>query len=212
MDFTKEQLSELICKHSEKENGLQDLMEIMIESMMVTERREYLHEDGLPGDKGNGFRVGHTYGQGRTLTFRIPRDRYGNFHPRILAVLRSQEEECLDTCFSSDMYGIPSELNRESKVGNGLMLLDDDRMSSSLFNKMVCICKNETIDYHLYYHPWMEKKGINAYSIANNYPGLPVGSVLLPCSAMHTPLEMMSLQDIEQEEHLLYSFIVSMKL
>ena len=69
-------------------------MEIMIESMMVAGRREYLREDGLPGDKGNGFRMGHTYGQGRTLTFRIPRDRYGNFHPRILAVLRSQEEEC----------------------------------------------------------------------------------------------------------------------
>ena len=89
-----EQLSEVLCKHAERENGLQDLMEIMIESMMVAERREYLREDGLPGDKGNGFRIGHTYGQGRTLTFRIPRDRYGNFHPRILAVLRSQEEEC----------------------------------------------------------------------------------------------------------------------
>ena len=57
--------------------------------MMVVERREYLREDGLPGDKGKGFRMGHTYGQGRSLTFRIPRYRYGNFHPRILAVLRS---------------------------------------------------------------------------------------------------------------------------
>ena len=28
------------------------------------------------------------------MTFRIPRDRYGNFHPRILAILRDQEEEC----------------------------------------------------------------------------------------------------------------------
>ena len=35
MDFTKEQLSELICKHSEKENGLHDLMEIMLESLMI---------------------------------------------------------------------------------------------------------------------------------------------------------------------------------
>ena len=26
------------------------------------------------------------------MTFRIPRDRYGNFHPRILAILRDQEE------------------------------------------------------------------------------------------------------------------------
>ena len=39
MEFTKEQLSELICKHTEKENGLQDLMEIMLESLMVPERR-----------------------------------------------------------------------------------------------------------------------------------------------------------------------------
>ena len=29
MDFTKEQLSEVLCKHVERENGLQDLMEIM---------------------------------------------------------------------------------------------------------------------------------------------------------------------------------------
>lgn len=47
MDFIKEQLFEVLCKHAERENGLQDLMEIMIESMMVAERREYLHEDGL---------------------------------------------------------------------------------------------------------------------------------------------------------------------
>ena len=35
MKFTKEQISELICKHAQKENGLHDLMEIMLESMMV---------------------------------------------------------------------------------------------------------------------------------------------------------------------------------
>lgn len=33
MGFTKKQLSELICKHLE--NGLHDLMEIMLESLMV---------------------------------------------------------------------------------------------------------------------------------------------------------------------------------
>ena len=32
MTFTKEQLSELMCKHAERENGLHDLMEIMLES------------------------------------------------------------------------------------------------------------------------------------------------------------------------------------
>ena len=54
MEFTKEQLSELICKYTEKENGLHDLMEIMLESLMVSERREYLQEEGLARNKCNG--------------------------------------------------------------------------------------------------------------------------------------------------------------
>lgn len=92
MDLTKLQLSELMCKHAAKGNGLHDLLEIMLESMMVAERGEFLAEN--PGNKGNGYRPGTTYGQGRKLEFRIPRDRYGNFHPQILAILRDQEEEC----------------------------------------------------------------------------------------------------------------------
>ena len=92
MDLTKLQLSELMCKHASKGNGLHDLMEIMLESMMVAERGEFLADN--PGNKGNGYRPGSNYGQGRKLEFRIPRDRYGNFHPQILAILRDQEEEC----------------------------------------------------------------------------------------------------------------------
>lgn len=71
---------------------LHDLMEITLESMMVAERGEFLAKN--PGNKGNGYRPGHSYGQGKKLEFRIPRDRYGNFHPQILAILRDQEEEC----------------------------------------------------------------------------------------------------------------------
>ncbi len=92
MKFTKEQISELMCKHAQKENGLHDLMEIMLESMMVAGRDEFLSENQW--DKGSGYRPGHTYGHGKKLEFRIPRDRYGSFHPRILATLRDQEEEC----------------------------------------------------------------------------------------------------------------------
>ena len=61
---------------------------------MLSERKEYLNKEGLRGNKCNGFRPGRTYGHGRTLNFRIPRDRYGNFHPCILAILREQEDEC----------------------------------------------------------------------------------------------------------------------
>ena len=64
----------------------------MLESMMVAERGEFLAVN--PGNKVNGYRPGCTYGKGRKLEFRIPRDRYGNFHPQILAILRDQKEEC----------------------------------------------------------------------------------------------------------------------
>ena len=88
MDFTKAQILELIRKHAEKENGFLDLLEIMLESMMVAERSEFLSEDH--GNKGKGYRLGYTYGHGRCLKFRIPRDRYGNFHPRVLTILRTR--------------------------------------------------------------------------------------------------------------------------
>ena len=60
MEFTKEQISSLICKHAEKKNGLHDIFEFMLESMMIAERSEYLRESS--GNKGNGYRPGHTYG------------------------------------------------------------------------------------------------------------------------------------------------------
>lgn len=49
---------------------------------MVSEHRKYPHEEDAAGNKCNAYRPGHTYGHRHTLTFRIPRDRYGNFHPR----------------------------------------------------------------------------------------------------------------------------------
>lgn len=42
-------------------------MEIMLESLMESERREYLQEEGISGNKCNVYRPGRTYGHGRTL-------------------------------------------------------------------------------------------------------------------------------------------------
>lgn len=104
LSFTKEQLSEVMCKHAEKENGLHDLLEIMLKSLMVAERGEFLREQE-DRNKGNGYRLGHTYGHGRKLEFRIPRDRFGNFHLKILAILWDQEEECEKLAFTVYVNG-----------------------------------------------------------------------------------------------------------
>ncbi len=59
-------------------------MELMIESMMMAERREFLSYS--EGNKGNDFRRGRSYGQGRVLEFRIPCDHYRTFIPLPLRV------------------------------------------------------------------------------------------------------------------------------
>lgn len=91
MNLAKEQIFEQMSKHSEKKNGLHDLMEFIIERIMLAEHGEYLKDN--KSDKGNGFRPIFSFGTRHKLEFRIPRTRYGGFYPQILAILRDQEEE-----------------------------------------------------------------------------------------------------------------------
>ena len=135
--FTKEQLSEVMCKHAEKENGLHDLLEIMLESLMVAERSEFLHKQE-DHNKGNGFRFGHTYGHGRKLEFRIPRDRFGNFHPKILAILRNQEEECEKLAGSLYTKGLT-----QSQVGQVFDEIYGEHYSKSSISRMIDYVRKE---------------------------------------------------------------------
>ena len=130
MDFTKEQLSEVFVKHFDRGKGLQDLMELMIESMMRAERREFL--DYQPGNQGNGYRQGKSYGQGRVMEFRIPRDRYGNFHPTILAILKDQEVECEQLASSLYCKGLT-----QSQVGEVFGEVYGTRYSKASISRMI---------------------------------------------------------------------------
>lgn len=148
MLLTKEQISEQMRKHALKKNGLHDLMEIMLESMMVAERGEFLSEN--PGNKGNGYRPGHSYGQGKKLEFRIPRDRYGNFHPQILAILRDQEEECDRLAGVLYTKGLTQE-----QVGDVFEQIYGDHYSKSSVSRMVACVRTQVSD-------WLER-GLEAY-------------------------------------------------
>ena len=141
MVLTKEQISELMCKHAEREHGLHDLFEIMLESMMVAEQSEYLKAAG-DGNKGNGYRLGHTYGQGHKLEFRIPRDRYGNFHPQILAVLKNQEEECDRLAGALYSKGLT-----QSQVGDIFDEIYGEHYSKSSISRMIQYMREEVSEW-----------------------------------------------------------------
>lgn len=105
-------------------------MEIMLESVMLSEHREFL--DGYPSNKGNGLRQGRSYGQGKVLEFRIPRDRYGNFHPKILALLRDQENECERLAGSLYCRGMT-----QSQVGEVFGEIYGEQYSKASISRMI---------------------------------------------------------------------------
>ena len=47
MKYTKEQISEIISKHVEQRNGINDLLSIMLESMMLAERGALPSEESV---------------------------------------------------------------------------------------------------------------------------------------------------------------------
>ena len=176
MNFTKVQISELMRKHAEKENGLHDLMEIILESMMVAERGEFLRDN--PTNKGNGYRPGHTYGQGKRPEFRIPRDRYGNFHPQILAILRDREEECDRLAGVLYTKGLTQE-----QVGDVFDRIYGQHYSKSSISRMVECVRTQV-------NEWLER-GLESY-----YPVIFVDCVHIKihrkrsvsCEAFHVAL------------------------
>ena len=96
MNYTKEQISEIISKHAEQRNGINDLLSIMLESMMMAERGEFLREDAK-GNKGNGFRPR----VGRRLSLTCVAlchlvQRKDSLHPSQFSLVKGLRECCLE--------------------------------------------------------------------------------------------------------------------
>ena len=103
LNLSKSQLQNVINDHIQKENGLNDLFSLLLNGLMVSERRTFLSEDQTEGNKGNGYRSASRSGIGSKLQLQIPRDRMGVFKPIILGLLNEKEEQIKDLCF--ELYG-----------------------------------------------------------------------------------------------------------
>ena len=130
MNFTKVQLQTLIGNHIQRENGLNEVLEMTLNALMKAERREHLEAED--DDKGNGYRPGKVYGNGKLLELRIPRDRNGNFYPKVLAMLRAQQAET-DRMVSA-LYG---KGLTQTQIGEVFDELYGRHYSSSSISRMI---------------------------------------------------------------------------
>lgn len=103
MNLTKKQIQEELSKFLDKKNGLNDVLQMMLNAMMLSERKAFLEEDTSLDNKANGYRLGKVFGYGTQIELKIPRDRQSEFMPVILALFRDQEKHLKEISF--DLYG-----------------------------------------------------------------------------------------------------------
>jgi len=102
MTLTKIQIQEQLNKLAAK-CGINELLNLMLNALMYTERKAFLERQEQQKNKGNGYRKTLARGYGKVLELHIPRDRFGQFKPLIQALLKEEEEMIKSLCF--ELYG-----------------------------------------------------------------------------------------------------------
>lgn len=148
MNLTKKQTEEVISNFLEKENGLNTVLEMMLNAMMYSERQSFLSEGA--NNKGNGYRTGNVFGFGKQIELRIPRDRQSSFIPTILALFRDQESYLKEVSFQMYSKGLTtrdiSEV-METIYGTHYSKSKISNISQSFYGQMEA-WRNRDLDSH----------------------------------------------------------------
>lgn len=107
MNFTHQQISELLLDIANSENGTNLLFQMTLDTFMKSERN--LHQTENPSDYANGFRQRKARGYGKEIVLKVPRTRSGTFYPVLLSVLRDEDEEHRKLIFSLYKKGLTTE-------------------------------------------------------------------------------------------------------
>lgn len=150
MDFTQEQISEIITKLAREEGGFRKVMTLTLESLMKAERALWNEEHS---DISNGFRPRRVFGDGRMLEIQVPRTRQGNFYPMLLATLKDQQEESQKLVYQLYRQGLTTE-----QIGETFELIYGKHYSNSQVSYLMQEARSE-IRY------WMQRTLDNYYPI-----------------------------------------------
>jgi len=100
LHFTQEQVTKILSEVASQDEGFNRVLQLSLEALMRAERE--LH-NSTKRDVSNGYRWRKAIGKQKQLRLQVPRTRYHQFYPVILAVLKDQEEEMREVAFK--LYG-----------------------------------------------------------------------------------------------------------
>ncbi|WP_371189940.1 IS256 family transposase [Thalassotalea ponticola] len=133
----------------EKPGGLNQVLELALNSFMKAERTEYLRAS--QGNKGNGYRQVSGLGIGSALSLQVPRDRLNQFKPWILNVMKEQSDTLNELCFELYAKGLTTrdiESVTESIYGQKLTRSAVSRITKSLYKEMEDFRKQKLCEYY----------------------------------------------------------------
>ncbi len=109
-----------------------------------------------------------------------------------------------DVTFATDQPGVEPKLVGDIRLGGGPVIARGPNMSPVVFDLLVNTAKKLSIPYQV--EGISRATGTDANSIQVNRAGVATGLVSVPLRYMHTPVEMLNLNDVEQAIALLAGF------
>ena len=110
----------------------------------------------------------------------------------------------VDVTHATDYPGAEKKLTGDHKVGGGPVLSRGSAVSPLVFDILVECAEREKIPYTMQAAP--SDTGTDADAIYNSLRGIPTGLISVPNRYMHSPNEMVALEDLERAARLLAAF------
>lgn len=110
----------------------------------------------------------------------------------------------VDVTHATDYPGAEKKLTGDHRLGGGPVLSRGSAVSPVVFDLLLDCAEKEKIPYTLQAAP--SDTGTDADAIYNSLRGIPTGLVSVPNRYMHSPNEMVSLEDLERAAKLLAAF------
>lgn len=110
----------------------------------------------------------------------------------------------VDVTHATDYPGAEKKLSGDHRVGGGPVLSRGSAVSPVVFDLLVECAEQEKIPYTMQAAP--SDTGTDADAIYNSLRGIPTGLVSVPNRYMHSPNEMVALEDLDRAARLLASF------
>ena len=108
---------------------------------------------------------------------------------------------CVDVYFSSDQPDVDKKLNGEILLGNGPVVPRGNNINPVLFELITTVANNQDIPVQLIALPRVSGTDANVMQVSRS--GVATALVTLPLRYMHSPVEVLSLADLEHAARLI---------